>query len=66
MELKAITEIALAKIQQRFANLHIPQTTLKELNDKNVRQVRKWTRLNTRDIIFQSRRDGGLGVPNIE
>ncbi|CAL8238213.1 unnamed protein product, partial [Merluccius merluccius] len=40
-----------------------------ELNDKTVRAVRKWVGLNThstRDIIFQSRRDGGLGVPNIE
>ncbi len=34
-----------------------------------VKLVRKWLCLNshtTRDIIFQSRRDGGLGVPNIE
>ena len=68
-KLQAIREIALAKVQHLFANLYIPQTTLKELNDKTVRLVRKWVGINThstRDIIFQSRRDGGLGVSNIE
>ena len=31
--------------------------------------VRKWFGLNahtTRDIIFQSKQDGGFGVPNVE
>ena len=68
-KLQAIREIALAKTQHLFANLHIPQITLKELNNKTVRLVRKLAGINshsTRDIIFQPRRDGGLGVPNIE
>ena len=68
MKLQAIIELALVKIQHLFANIHIPQNILAELNNKTVSLVRKWLCLNThstRDIIFQPRGEGGLGVPNI-
>ncbi len=69
MKIEAIRLIAMAKIKHLFKNVHIPQCTLSILNDEMVKLVRKWLCLNshtTRDIIFQSRRDGGLGAPNIE
>ncbi len=63
MKIEAIRLIAIAKIQHLIMNAHIPQCTLSTLNDEMVKLVRKWLCLNshtTRDIIFQSRRDGGL------
>ena len=69
MKFQAIREVALSKIQHLFANIHIPQNILTEMTNKTVSLVRKWLGLNThstRDIIFQARGDGGLGVPNIE
>ena len=39
------------------------------MNNKTVEAVRKWLGLNshsTRDIIFLSHKEGGLGVPNVE
>lgn len=69
MKLEAIRQIALAKVQHLFSNVHIPRKALREMNDKTVRLVRQWTGLNshsTRDIIFHSKQEGGLGVPNFE
>lgn len=69
MKIEANRLIAAAKIQHLFPNVHIPQSTLSVMNNETVKLVRKWFCLNsrtTRDIIFQPRRDGGLGVPNIE
>ena len=39
------------------------------MNNKTVQAVRKWLGLNshsTRDLIFLSHKEGGLGVPNVE
>ncbi len=69
MKIEAIRLIAIAKIKHLVMNVHIPQCTLSTLNDEMVKLVRKCLCLNshtTRDLIFQSRRDKGLGVPNIE
>ncbi len=68
MKIEAIRLIAIAKIQHLVMKVHIPQCTLSTLNDEMVKLVRKWLCLSshtTRDLI-QSRRDKGLGVPNIE
>ncbi|CAB1424613.1 unnamed protein product [Pleuronectes platessa] len=69
MKLEAIREVALAKIQHLFANVHIPQNVLQDMNNKTVEAVRRWLGLNThstRDILFLSHKKGGLGVPNVE
>ncbi|CAB1439889.1 unnamed protein product [Pleuronectes platessa] len=69
MKLEAIREVALAKIQHLFANVHIPQNVLQDMNNKTVEAVRIWLGLNThstRDILFLSYKEGGLGVPNVE
>ncbi|CAB1456514.1 unnamed protein product [Pleuronectes platessa] len=52
-----------------FANVHIPQNVLQDMNNKTVEAVRRWLGLNThttRDILFLSHKEGGLGVPNVE
>ena len=54
MKVQAITEIALSKIQHLFANIHIPQKTLTELNNLTVRTVRRWFGLNTRSTRCSS------------
>lgn len=41
MKLEAVREVALAKVQHLFANVHIPQNFLTEINHKNVQVVRK-------------------------
>ncbi len=69
MKLEAIRQIALAKVQHLFANVHIPRNILREMNNKTVATVRRWLGLNshtTRDFIHHSAREGGLGVPDIE
>ncbi|CAB1440765.1 unnamed protein product [Pleuronectes platessa] len=69
MKMEAIREVALAKIQHLFANVHIPQNVLQDMNNKTVEAVRKWLGLNTystRDILLLSHKEGGLGVPNVE
>ena len=69
MKLQAVREVALAKIQHLFANVHLPLKALREMTDKTVQLVRKWVGLNThstRSIIFLPCREGGLGVPNVE
>ena len=69
MKLEAIGQVAMSKIQHLFANVHIPRKILFELNNRTVQRVRQWFGLNThttRDIIFHSQREGGLGVPDIE
>ena len=69
MKLEAIREVALAKIQHLFANVHIPQNVLQDMNNKTVEAVRRWLGLNThstRDVLFLSHKEGGLGVPNVE
>ena len=69
MKLEAIREVALAKIQHLFANVHIPQNVLQVMNNKTVEAVRRWLGVNThssRDILFLSHKEGGLGVPNVE
>ena len=61
--------IAMSKVQHLFSNVHVPRKSLHDLTDKTVHLVRQWTGLNThrtRDIIFHSKREGGLGVPNFE
>ncbi len=67
LKVQAIRDIAFSKIQHLFANVHIPQKVLREMDDKTVNVVRKWLCLNThstRCFIFQKRQVGGLGVPN--
>ena len=69
MKLEAVRVIALAKVQHLFSNVHVPQKSLCDLTDKTVHLVRQWTGLNThttRNIIFHSKREGGLGVPTLE
>ncbi|CAB1421407.1 unnamed protein product [Pleuronectes platessa] len=69
MKLEAIREVALAKIQHLFVNVHIPQNVLLDMNNTAVETVRRWLGLNThstRDILFLSHKEGGLGVPNVE
>ncbi|KAK0132961.1 Peptidyl-prolyl cis-trans isomerase FKBP7 [Merluccius polli] len=69
MKIEAIRQIAVAKIQHLFRNVHISQQNLLAMNNATVNIVRKWLCLNTRttrDILFQPRNTGGLGVPNIE
>ena len=69
MKLEAIGQIALSRIQHWFSNVHLMCKTLSELNDRIVLSVRKWLGLSnhtTGDIIFHSKQEGGLGVPNIE
>ena len=69
MKIEAIRQIAVAKIQHLFHNVHISQQNLLMMNNATVNIVRKWLCLNTRttrDIIFQPCNTGGLGVPNIE
>ncbi len=64
---QAIRDIAFSKIQHIFANVHVPQKVLREMDNKTVNVVRKWLCLNThstRCFIFQKRQVGGLGVPN--
>ena len=67
MKLEVVRVIALAKVQHLFSN--VPRKSLRDLTDKTVHLVRQWTGLNThttRDIIFHSKREGGLSVPNFE
>ena len=62
-----IRDIAFAKIQHLFANVHIPQKDLRTMDNKTVQVVRKWLGLNTHStqcFIFQKKQDGGLGIPN--
>jgi hypothetical protein len=69
MKLEAIRQVALSRIQHLFSNVHLACKTLRELNNQVVSVVRKWFGLNThttRDIIFQPKQEGGLGVPNVE
>ncbi|KAI9538430.1 hypothetical protein NQZ68_014174 [Dissostichus eleginoides] len=69
MKFQAVREVALAKIQHLFANVHIPLKALREMTNKTVQLVRKWVGLNThstRGIIFLPCGEGGLGVPNVE
>ncbi|XP_034086410.1 uncharacterized protein LOC117555601 [Gymnodraco acuticeps] len=69
MKFQAVREVALAKIQHLFANVHIPLKALREMTNKTVQLVRKWVGLNThstRCIIFLPCGEGGLGVPNVE
>ena len=40
-KLDAIREVALAKIQHLFANVHIPQNVLLDMNNKTVQAIRK-------------------------
>lgn len=66
MKLEAVRVLALSKVQHLLSNVHIPRKTLHLLTDKTVHLVRQWTGLNThttRNIIFHSKREGGLGVP---
>ena len=66
-KLQAIRDIAFSKIQHLFANVHIPQKVLCEMDNKTVNTVRKWLCLNThsaRCFIFQKKQDRGLGAPN--
>ena len=67
MKIEAIKQIAVAKIQHLFHNVHISQQNLTTMSNETVNLVRKWLCLNnrtTRDIHFQPRKSGGLGVPN--
>ena len=69
MKLEAIGQIALAKIHHLFSNVHIPKKVLYELNNKTVQRVREWFGMSThttRDFIFHSKREGGLGITDIE
>ena len=69
MKLEAIGQIALSKIHHLFSNIHIPKKVLYDINNKTVQRVREWFGLSThttRDLIFHSKREGGLGVPDIE
>ena len=69
MKIKAIRQIAVAKIQHLFHNVHISQQNLLVMNNATVNIVRKWLCLNTRttrDNPFQPRNTRGLEVPNIE
>lgn len=69
IKLEAVRDVALAKIQHLFANVHIPQKILREMTNKTIQLVRKWVGLNThstRDIVFLPCSKGGLGVPNVE
>ncbi|XP_033977699.1 uncharacterized protein LOC117475536 isoform X4 [Trematomus bernacchii] len=69
MKFQAVREVALAKIQHLFANVHIPLKALREMTNKTVQLVRKWVGLNThstRGMIFLPCGEGGLGVPNVE
>ena len=69
MKLQAVREVALAKVQHLFANVHLPLKALREMTNATVQLVRKWVGLNThstRGIIFLPRGEGGLGVPNVE
>ena len=69
MKLQAVREVALAKVQHLFANVHIPLKALREMTNTTVELVRKWVGLNshsTRGIIFLPCGEGGLGVPNVE
>ncbi len=62
LKVQAIRDIACSKIQHLFANVHIPQKVLCELDNKTVNVVRKWLCLNThstRCFIFQKREDRG-------
>ena len=47
MKLDAIREVALAKVQHLFANVHILQKVLQDMNNKTVQAVRKWLGLNS-------------------
>lgn len=69
MKLEAIGQVALSKIHHLFSNVHIPKKALYDINNKTVQRVREWFGLSThttRDFIFHSKREGGLGVPDIE
>ena len=66
LKLQAIRDMAFLKIQHIFANVHIPQKVLRELDNKTDNMVRKWLCRNTHSTkcyIFQNRQDGGLGIP---
>ena len=68
LKLEAVRVMALSKVQHLFSNVHVPRKSLRDLTDITVRFVRQWTGLNThttRDILFHSKREGGLGVPNL-
>ncbi len=68
MNLEAIRQVALSKVQHLFSNVHIQQKVLSEMDNKTVSSVRKWFGLNThstRDVIFHPQWEGGLGVPNV-
>lgn len=47
MKLEVVRDVALAKIQHLFVNVHIPQKILREMTNKTVQLVRKWVGLNT-------------------
>ncbi len=68
MNLEAIRQVTLSKVQHLFSNVHIQQQVLSEMDNKTVSLVRKWFGLNThstRDVIFHVQWEGGLGVPNV-
>ncbi len=63
LKVQAIRDIAFSKIQHLFANVHIPQKVLREMDDKTVNVVRKWLCLNThstRCLSSRNDRSGGL------
>ncbi|KAF3851817.1 hypothetical protein F7725_005172 [Dissostichus mawsoni] len=65
MKFQAVREVALAKIQHLFANVHIPLKALREMTNKTVQLVRKWVGLNTHsngDHLSPMWR-GGAGSP---
>ena len=65
MKLDAIREVVLAKVQHLFANVHILQNVLGDMNNKTVQAVRKWPGLNSPGISSSSHVKR-LGVPNME
>lgn len=64
-KVEAINMMVMSKFNFYLCNMSIPVTTLKKLEDNIVKHVRNWFGLNkssNRDIMFLSRKHGGLGI----